>query len=128
MKRIVLALLLFVSIAQADPVLVKIKRTVLPKTAISFDGKPADLEFAPFVEEASLFINLTDLIRHTGGIVIWGPAAKDGIAIYRNDLDLSDLLPIKTVNGAAYVPLRRAVSLMGMTVQWKNRVAEVWTR
>lgn len=53
----------------------KVYRKVLLREIVWFDGREADLEKHAFRSGGQLYITLTDLVRHIGGGIVWGPDA-----------------------------------------------------
>ena len=59
-----------------------------PKTfheIIYFNNREADLEKHGFIRNGRVYITLTDLMRHIGGSIIWGPCDNQ-IDVYRNGI------------------------------------------
>lgn len=100
---------------------------------IYFNNREADLEKHAFVRNGRVYITLTDLLRHIGGTLIWGPD-DDQMQIVRNDVTV-DLFPhsstvyvndVKTNLGwttlrkqnRTYVPVRPFAALFGIVTEW----------
>ena len=100
---------------------------------IYFNNREADLEKHAFVSGGRVYITLTDLMRHIGGSIIWGPD-DDEIEVYRNDVVVR-LFPSSStvyVNGVkvnlghstirkqnrTYVPVRPFAELFGIVTEW----------
>jgi len=98
-----------------------------------FNNREADLEKHAFVRNGRVYITLTDLMRHIGGSIIWGPN-DDEIEVYRNDVALTVYPHSSTVivNGVevdlgwttlrkqnrTYVPVRPFTELFGIATEW----------
>lgn len=52
----------------------KLYRKLMRREAVWFDNREADLEKHAFSRGGHLYITLTDLIRHIGGSMTWGPS------------------------------------------------------
>lgn len=101
---------------------------------IYFNNREADLEKHAFIRGGRVYITLTDLMRHIGGTIIWGPDDDDQIEVQRNDVTvrLSPHSSTVYVNGVkislgnstvrksnrTYVPVRPFCELFGIATEW----------
>ena len=100
---------------------------------VYFNNREADLEKHAFIRNGRVYITLTDLMRHIGGSIIWGPD-DDQMMVYRNGVEV-EVFPhraIVNVNGVemdlgrttmrkanrTYVPVRPFVELFGIATDW----------
>lgn len=113
----------------------KLYRARLSQEAIWFNGQEGDVERHPFISSDRMYVTLTDLLRHIGGRLVWGPKS-DYVEVYRNDktvrvvpgskivkvnnvpVDLKD--PVITRAGLAYVPARAFCGLFNIYVEWSK--------
>jgi len=65
------------------PDFIKLYRPKIFHEIIYFNNREADLEKHGFIRHGRVYITLTDLMRHIGGTVIWGPS-DDAVDVYRN--------------------------------------------
>ncbi|MEN6546954.1 MAG: copper amine oxidase N-terminal domain-containing protein, partial [Armatimonadia bacterium] len=116
--------------------LVKLRRKVLLHEAVFFDNREADLEKHAWMSGGRLNITLTDLVRHTGGTIIWGPSEqyirveRNGITIrvipgsarvYVNGQKRSLGQAARRIDGRTYVPIRPMLALLGVEKTHWNR-------
>ena len=97
------------------PVFSKIYRKVIPREVVWFNGREGDLEKHGFNANGQLYITATDLFRHIGGTIIWGPSGN-WIELHRGDLTIR-LLPGSrrvSVNG-------QPQNLVAPTIRKENR-------
>ena len=68
------------SLAQArkgqQPTFVKLYRKRIFRERVWFNGREGDLEKHAIFRNGTWYITLTDLMRHLGGTIIWGPNAS----------------------------------------------------
>lgn len=113
----------------------KLKRKVMKREIVWFNGLEADLEKHGFVRNGRVYITLTDLIRHIGGGIIWGPG-PNYIEVHRNDMVVRifphssrilvdgnvqylDRTTLRKQN-RTYVPIRPMCELFGIGVDWED--------
>lgn len=100
---------------------------------IYFNNREADLEKHVFIRNGRVYITLTDLMRHIGGSVLWGPD-EDDLKVVRNDVTVEVTPGSATVivNGVrqtlghptvrkqnrTYVPVRPFAALFGISTVW----------
>ena len=120
---IILLLLAVVSVSSAEP-FAKIHRRGAPLPLVTFDGRPGDFELQPFIAGGRVFVSMTDLLRHVGGTLLWGPS--DGqLSVFRDGIELTGHIHYGLRDDQVIVPLRSAVALMGLDVHWNGRTADV---
>lgn len=52
---------------------------------VYFNNREADLEKHAFIRKGRVYITLTDLMRHIGGSIIWGPCDQQ-VVVFRNGI------------------------------------------
>ncbi|MCD6359564.1 MAG: copper amine oxidase N-terminal domain-containing protein [Armatimonadetes bacterium] len=111
----------------------KLYRARIFHEIIYFNNREADLEKHAFIRNGRVYITLTDLLRHIGGTIIWGPD-DDRIEVQRNDVtvrlfphsstvyvdDVKTSLGWSTVRkqNRTYVPVRPFCELFGIVTEW----------
>jgi hypothetical protein len=70
---------------QPAPVFSMIYRKIIPREVVWFNGREGDLERHGFSANGQLYLTATDLFRHIGGTIIWGPTGN-WIELHRGDL------------------------------------------
>lgn len=109
----------------------KVMRKVIFREAVYFNGREADLEKHAFFSGNRIFITLTDLLRHVGGSIIWGPS-KSYVMVERNGVKIRFIPGTATVfvNGARqslgrattriesrlFVPIRPVLRLLDQNI------------
>lgn len=121
------------SLGGARPVFQKMYRPKVYREIVYFNNREADLEKHAFIRNGRVYITLTDLMRHIGGSMIWGPR-HDQIEVHRNQIVVT-VYPNSTkvlVNGIerrldrttlrrdnrTYVPVRSFANLFGIVTEW----------
>ncbi|MFP3904541.1 MAG: stalk domain-containing protein [Armatimonadota bacterium] len=121
----------------AAPDFFKLKRKVMKREIVWFNGREADLEKHGFIRNKRVYITLTDLIRHIGGGIIWGPS-QDYIEVHRNNMVVRvfphssrilvdgnprhlDRATTRKQN-RLYVPVRPMCELFGVGVDWEKDI------
>lgn len=115
------------------PVFMKLYRPRIYREIIFFNSREADLEKHAFVRNGRVYITLTDLMRHIGGSIIWGPRDTQ-MEVHRNDIVVTVYPNSRRVlvNGVArtldrttlrrdnrtYVPVRPFAELFGIVTEW----------
>ena len=100
---------------------------------VYFNNREADLEKHAFVRDGRVYITLTDLMRHIGGSIIWGPdddqmeVERNGITVelfpnsrtvYVNGVERTlDRTTLRRANRTC-VPVRPFAALFGIATQW----------
>lgn len=100
---------------------------------IYFNNREADLERHAFIRGGRIYITLTDLIRHIGGTIIWGPE-EGQVQVQRNGVTLRVLPNSATVyvdgvkrnlgcstvrrGNRTFVPVRPLCALLGIATEW----------
>jgi hypothetical protein len=118
-----------------EPAFGKVYRKLLLREIVWFDNREADLEKHAFVSGGQVYITLTDLLRHVGGTIIWGPT-ESYVKVERNGRQIR-FIPGSSrviVNGVPkslghasmridnrlFVPLRPTLALMDMQMKWNK--------
>lgn len=122
--------------APGDPPFVKLYRKLLLREIVGFNGREADLEKHAWLSHGRVFITLTDLMRHVGGTIIWGPS-QNFIVVERNGIEIH-VIPgsarvlvngeraslgqaARRIDNRTYVPIRPMLALLGIeTVDWDS--------
>ncbi len=118
------------------PAFVKLYKPKIYREIVYFNNREADLEKHAFIRNGRVYITLTDLMRHIGGTIIWGPD-DDQMEVHRNDFIVTVHPHSKTVlvNGMerklnrttlrkqnrTYVPVRPFANLFGIVTEWDFR-------
>ena len=119
-----------------SPPFQKLYRAQLTHEAIWFNGLEGDLERHAFIDEDRMYVTLTDLLRHVGGSLVWGPKA-DYIEVQRNDINMRltpgsstasvnnnpvDIVnPVVVRSGRTYVPARAVCDVLGVYIEWNKQ-------
>jgi hypothetical protein len=111
----------------------KAYRKLLLREIVWFDEREADLEKHAFRHDGQLYITLTDLMRHIGGNIIWGPDAsyilveRGGVSVrvtagtakvLVNGLAESLGTEALRIDNRTFVPVRSMLALFGVSSQW----------
>lgn len=126
----------FSQVAQAAPeksAFVKLHHKKILREIVWFNGREGDLEAHGTIRNGHILITLTDLMRHLGGTVDWGPP-RDLIIASRNNVHVRVIPGSATVyvNGRparmpvaafrmgnrTYVPIRAMCGFFGVRVDW----------
>ena len=115
------------------PVFMKLYKPRVFHEIVYFNNREADLEKHAFISKGRVYITLTDLMRHIGGSIIWGPD-DDQMMVYRNGVEVEVFPHSATVNvngvemdlghatmrraNRTYVPVRPFVELFGIATEW----------
>ncbi|MEA3400208.1 MAG: copper amine oxidase N-terminal domain-containing protein [Armatimonadota bacterium] len=115
------------------PAFVKLYKPKIYREIVYFNNREADLERHAFIRRGRVYITLTDLMRHIGGSIIWGPD-DDHMQVTRNDVQVTVYPHSRTVrvNGAdhrldrttlrkhnrTYVPVRPFAAVFGIATEW----------
>jgi hypothetical protein len=117
------------------PTFIKLYRKVLLREIVWFNGREADLEKHGFMSGQRLYITLTDLMRHIGGSIIWGPSQsyimveRNGIKVriipgsarvYVNGEKRSLGRAAMRIDNRTFVPIRPLLSIFGLEVDWNR--------
>ncbi|MGQ9733384.1 MAG: copper amine oxidase N-terminal domain-containing protein [Candidatus Zipacnadales bacterium] len=119
--------------APAQPTLLKLHHKKILREIVWFNGREGDLEKHATIRNGHVLITLTDLMRHLGGQVDWGPP-DDLILATRGNTTVRVIPGSRTayVNGVAhtmqtaafrmgnrtYVPVRSMCRFFGVQVDW----------
>lgn len=119
----------------AAPPFVKLYRKLLLREIIFFNDREADLEKHGFISGGRVYITLTDLMRHIGGTMIWGPTSsyitvsRSGItvrvipgssAVYVNGERQSLGRAAIRRDNRTFVPVRPMLDIFGMDTHWNR--------
>jgi hypothetical protein len=111
----------------------KAYRKVLLHEIVWFDGKEADLEKHAFRQGGQIYITLTDLARHVGGNIVWGPDASyimverggkkvrvmaGSARVVVNGRPQSLGTPAVRLGNRTFVPVRAMLRIFGVNSQW----------
>lgn len=115
------------------PAFIKLYRPRVYHEIVYFNNREADLEKHAFIRDGRVYITLTDLMRHIGGSIIWGPD-DDELEVERNGITVRLYPNSRTVyvNGVeqrldrttirrhnrTYVPVRPFAALFGIATEW----------
>jgi hypothetical protein len=115
------------------PAFIKLYKPRIFREIVYFNNREADLEKHAFIRNGRVYITLTDLMRHIGGAIIWGPD-DDEMMVHRNEIDVRVFPHSSTVyvNGVetdlgrttlrkqnrTYVPVRPFTELFGIATEW----------
>lgn len=120
-----------------EPGFVKLYRKLLLREAVFFNQREADLEKHAWMSSGRLNITLTDLMRHIGGTIIWGPSQqyirveRNGITVrvipgsarvYVNGEKRSLGQAARRIENRTYVPIRPMLELFGLEDTHWNRL------
>ena len=113
----------------------KLYRKEILREIVWFDNREADLEKHAFRRDGQLYITLTDLMRHLGGNIIWGPDSswirveRPGVKVQVhpgstrvavNGEAKSLGLPAVRIDSRTYVPIRPMLKILAIGSQWNK--------
>ena len=115
------------------PVFQKLYRPRIYREIVYFNNREGDLERHAVIRNGRVYITLTDLMRHIGGSIIWGPRHTQ-MEVHRNDVVVTVYPNSRRVlvNGVArtldrstfrkenrtWVPVRPFANLFGIVTEW----------
>ncbi len=124
-----------VSRSEPAPAFLKLQRKIIPREIVWFNGREGDLERHAFVRRGRTYLTLTDLMRHIGGTIIWGPS-ESYIEVHRNEVTIRTIPgssivyvngqktnlghPATQRGGRTFVPLRLYCDLFGLHTDWNE--------
>jgi hypothetical protein len=113
----------------------KVYRKVLLREIVWFDNREADLEKHAFRDHGLVYITLTDLVRHVGGGIVWGPTSSY-IQVERGGTKIRVIPgssrvivdgrarslggPALQLESRTFVPVRPMLKLLGLNSQWNS--------
>lgn len=119
----------------ADLPFVKLYRKIVLREIVWFNNREADLEKHAYVSGGRVYITLTDLLRHVGGTIIWGPS-KSYVLVKRNDTEIRFVpgstrvyvngepfslgRPTSRIDNRLFVPIRPVLNILGITTDWND--------
>jgi len=119
--------------SQPAPVFQRLYRKRIPREVVWFNGREGDLEKHGFKKYGEIYITATDLFRHVGGTIIWGPT-QNWIELHRNNVVIRVIPGSKRiyVNGQeqelatpalrranrTFVPVAEICSVLGLHTGW----------
>jgi len=119
--------------AAGQPAFVKLHHKKILREVVWFNGREGDLEKHGTIRKGHILITLTDLMRHIGGTIDWGPPS-DLVLATRNSVTVRVVPGSRTayVNGQArempvaafrkanrtWVPVRAMCNFYGIQVDW----------
>lgn len=109
----------------------KVQRKRIAREVVWFDGREADLEHHARVINGRIYITLTDLSRHLGCSILWGPS-RQYIEVSKGDKTVVlcpcgggahgvphvSGPPAIRKQGLTWVPVEPFATLFGATVTW----------
>ena len=113
----------------------KTYRKVVLREIVWFNNREADLEKHAFMSGGRIYITLTDLIRHVGGNIVWGPSSRyimverkgvrvqvvpGSARVYVNGEARNLGRPTKQVENRTYVPIRPMLALLNLNTEWNH--------
>jgi hypothetical protein len=124
----------------------KVYRKRIGREIVWFDGREADLEHHAKIMDGRVYITLTDLARHLGCAITWGPSNRY-IEVSRGDMTVvvcpkrcrgvkgtgcpcDGWPPAVQRGGVTWVPVEPFATFFGATVAWnpEDRRLEVATK
>jgi hypothetical protein len=119
-----------------EPPFAKVYRKMLLREIVWFDNREADLEKHAFVSGGRVYITLTDLLRHVGGTIIWGPS-EQYVLVERNGRQMRFVpgtsrvivngvpkslgSPSRRIDNRLFVPIGPVLKLLDLQMTW-NRI------
>ena len=118
--------------APAPPFMI-LYRKYIPREVVWFNGREGDLEKHGFRKYGQIYLTCTDLFRHIGGSIVWGPTSN-WIELHRNDVVIRVIpgsnrvivngtpqnlaAPCFRKNDQTYVPVEALCSVLGLNSAW----------
>ena len=115
------------------PTFQKLYRPRIYREIVFFNSREGDLERHAVIRNGRVYITLTDLMRHIGGTIIWGPRHTQ-MEVHRNEVVVTVFPNSRRVivNGVArnmdrptfrrenrtWVPVRPFTELFGIVTEW----------
>ncbi len=126
---------LFKQSRTTGPAFFKVQRKIILREIVWFNAREADLEKHGFLRRGRVYITLTDLMRHIGGGIVWGPS-RNYIEVHRNNMVVRIIpgssriyvdgnkqslgRPAIRKESRTYVPVRPMCDLFGVHVDWND--------
>ncbi len=113
----------------------KVRRKVILREVVFFNNREADLEKHGFMSGGRVYITLTDLMRHIGGSMVWGPTAsyltveRNGVKVrvvpgtarvYVNGEKRSLGRATYRIDSRTFVPIRPMLDIFGVKTDWNR--------
>jgi hypothetical protein len=123
------------------PTFLMLYRRYLPREVVWFNGREGDLEKHGFRAHGQIYLTATDLFRHIGGTILWGPTSN-WIELHRGDVVVR-IIPgsrAVVVNGTTrnlgapcvrkddqtYVPVQALCAVLGLNAAWNSDEQRVY--
>jgi len=122
------------TVSRPAPAFLKIQRKVVFHEKVWFNNREGDLEHHAIWRHGELYITATDLFRHLGGTMLWGPSGDDWIEITRGKTTLKIRAGTSTawldgqarslgssavrIDGLTWVPVVGVCDLLGIQTTW----------
>jgi len=113
----------------------KVYRKLMFLEIVWFNGREADLEKHGFIQRGRVYITLTDLIRHIGGNIIWGPS-RNYVVVERGGTMVQVFpgsarvlvdgkpqslgRPATRIDDRTFVPVRPMCDIFGLLTHWNK--------
>ncbi len=113
----------------------------LSSEAVWFNGQKADLEKTVQKIDNQFYITFTDLVRHIGGTLNWGPddsyiecqrgdtlvrVIPNRSHVYVNGVKTDLSYKSRRIGSRTYVPLKPYCQLFGLTFQWDSVLSRIY--
>ena len=123
------------TVAAPAPPFMMLYRRYIPREVVWFNGREGDLEKHGFRKNGQIYVTCTDLFRHIGGTILWGPT-DNWIELHRNDTVVRVIPGSPTVivngtgqnlsapcfrrDGQTYVPVQSLCAVLGLNTSWNS--------
>ena len=117
------------------------KQQKMPAGTVWFNEREADLEKPALKINGQLYITFTDLVRHLGGTLTWGPndsyvegtrgdivirVSAGNSYVHVNETKTPLKSPVRRIGNRTYVPLEPLCALFGAAVEHDNVLHRVY--
>lgn len=111
----------------------KVYRKLVKREIVWFNNREADLEKHAFMDHGAIYITLTDLMRHIGGNIIWGPTDNyievqrsgvkvriipDSAVVYVNGKKTTLPEPSTRIDNRTFVPIEPLLKIFSLSMEW----------